>query len=97
MKFCILTPFENELSRIQISNSLQQKLFGPRQESTESAADDIQESDDQISVPPVSLVTQSLSEITDKLDEPELRRALVAVMSRAFYLKAKNVGESDSA
>ena len=65
-----MSSFDTEPSRFEISNSLLQHLFDSREQSAESTAKDIPESEDQISIPSVSLVTQSLSKIPDMLDEP---------------------------
>lgn len=60
-------------------------------------ANSIQESEDNTSIPCIWHVTKSLCETPDKLDNPELRRALDAVLSRVSYLKARNIEESDNA
>ena len=62
-------------------------MFDSHVLSTEEANDDIQETLDQNSVFTVAHVRQSLSEIRDKLDDPDLRRALAAVMSCVTDLK----------
>ena len=90
-----LEPFDNEPPGSDIYNSFPQNLFDSRQQSSESTANNIQESEDNTSISSVSHVTQSLSEIQDKLDEHELRRALDATLSRVSYLKTRSIEESD--
>ena len=81
------SPFDNELSRFEISNSMLQKIFDSRVQSSEEATNDNQESQNQNSVFTLAYVTQSLSEIPDKLDEPDLRLSLAVVMSCVTDLK----------
>lgn len=48
-----------------------------------------------ILIPSLSNFTQSLSDITDKLEVLELRRRLEAVMPSVSYLKSQNAEESE--
>ena len=79
--------FENEPSRSEVSNSILQEMFDSRVQSTEEAINDSQETQDLNSVVTVSHVIQYLSEIPDQLDDPDLLRALAAVMSCVTNLK----------
>ena len=92
-----LAPFDNEPSRSNTSNSFLQNLFDSQQKSAESTAKYIQESEKNASILSVALVTQSLSEIPDKLGGPELRRYFDALLSRVSYLRARNIEETDNA
>ena len=91
------TPFDYEPSHSDISNLFLKNLFDSRQQSAESTANNIQESEDNASLPSVLHVTQSLSEIPDKSDYFQSRRGLDAVLSHVSYFKARHIEESDNA
>ena len=85
-------PFDVEPSRAEVADSTIQDLFDLHQDHLSSLSTENPSSGDVSGNISVQQLTESISEIADKIDDGELQRAIEVVMSRIDTLKSQTSG-----